>query len=137
MTLNRRQFVILGAGLLAGCAVAGTGAGNGTVSSATGERTIDAGPADAFREEGVYDRFRYQGFFLVRRGGRLFALSSLCTHRRCTLNLAPDRSFICPCHGSTFAPEGAVTRGPARRNLPRLPVRTDRRGRVLVQIPDI
>ena len=30
-----------------------------------------------YREEGVYDRFRYQGFFLVRRGGRLFALSSI------------------------------------------------------------
>lgn len=133
MTLNRRQFVILGAGLLAGCAVAGTGADKRTISPGTGGRTFDAGPAGAFRDEGVYDRFRYQGFFLVRRDGLLFALSSICTHRRCTLNLAPDGSFICPCHGSTFDPEGAVTRGPAQRDLPRLPLRVDGRGRVLVQ----
>ncbi len=63
MTVNRRQFVILGAGLLAGCAMGGAGAGNRQSSSAAGERTVDAGPADAFREEGVYDGFRASGIF--------------------------------------------------------------------------
>ncbi|MDA8429679.1 MAG: Rieske (2Fe-2S) protein [Geobacteraceae bacterium] len=132
MKLNRRQFVILSAGLLAGCAMTKTGI-NGH-SSDTRKRDIDAGPADAFREEGVYDRFRNQGFFLIRRHGRLLALSSSCTHRSCTLNTVPDRTFICPCHGSTFDAKGAVTKGPAQKNMPLLPVRIDSRGRVLVQV---
>ncbi len=132
MKLNRRQFVILSAGLLAGCAMTKTGINS--QASATGERTIDAGPADAFREEGVYDRFRNQGFFLIRRDGRLLALSSSCTHRSCTLSAGPDRTFICPCHGSTFDAKGAVTKGPAQKDLPLLPIRIDDRGRVLVQV---
>ena len=122
MKLTRRQFVILSAGLLAGCAMTKTGTNGQT--SATGERTIDAGPADAFQGEGIYDRFRNQ----------LLALSSSCTHRSCTLNTMPDRTFICPCHGSTFDAKGAVTKGPAQKNLPLLPVRIDDRGRVLVQV---
>lgn len=133
MAINRREFLILGAGLLAGCA--GTGRG-GAFSAATQEKTVDAGPAEAFAEDGVYDRFRNQGFFLIRRDGRLLALSSSCTHRNCILNVAPDRTFSCPCHGSTFDAKGAVTRGPAQVNIPLLPLRVDDKGRVLVQVPD-
>ena len=134
MKMDRREFLIMGAGLLAGCA--GTRIGNGTVSTAKRERTIDVGPVDTFREEGVYDRFRNQGFFLIRREGRLLALSSGCTHRSCTLNTVPDHTFICPCHGSTFDAKGTVTKGPAQKNMPHLPVRIDDRGRVLVQVYD-
>lgn len=135
MTMNRREFLILGAGLLAGCAV--TEAGAGRVCAAAGERTIDAGAADAFREEGVYDNYLYQGFFLIRKAGQLLAVSSLCTHRRCNLKVAPDQSFFCPCHGSAFSPEGVVRKGPAQRNLPLFPVRIDDHGRVLVQVFEI
>lgn len=135
--MNRREFLIKGAGLLAGCAVAGTCAGRGAVWAATSDKTVDAGAAEDFREEKVYDRFRYQGFFLIRKGERLFALSSNCTHRRCILKIAADSSFVCPCHGSTFGPEGAVTKGPAQRSLPLLPLRIDNAGRVLVQVSGV
>jgi len=46
------------------------------------------------------------------------ALSALCTHAGCTVNYAPARSdIVCPCHGSTFALDGAVTHGPAVKPL--------------------
>jgi Rieske Fe-S protein len=135
MTMNRREFLIGGAGLLAGAAVATIGAGNGTAYAAKSEETVDAGLAEAFLEDGVYDRFRYQGFLLIRKGERLIALSSLCTHRACQLKIAPDKSFICPCHGSTFDPEGVLTKGPAERNLPQLPIRIDGAGRLHVEVP--
>jgi hypothetical protein len=48
MTMNRRKFLMVGAGLLAGCAVRGTGAVNG-ISTATRERTIDAGRKGIWR----------------------------------------------------------------------------------------
>jgi Rieske Fe-S protein len=136
MKLNRRQFMLLSAGLLAGCAI-DRGATRETAPAAVGDGTIDAGPAEAYKEGGVYDRYRYQGFFLVRSGGTLFALSSICTHRNCQLNVAPDHSFTCPCHGSTFAPDGAVTRGPAQRNLEQFPVWTDEQGRVRVRVSKV
>ena len=48
-------------------------------------------------------------FFIVRKGASLFALSAICTHRHCKLEAEADKTFYCPCHGSTFDPEGKVT----------------------------
>ena len=54
----------------------------------------------------------------VRRvqGGGASALSTRCTHRGCEVEPASDR-LVCPCHGSEYALDGAVLRGPAQRPL--------------------
>jgi cytochrome b6-f complex iron-sulfur subunit len=130
LNLNRRQFLLLSAAFLAGCKTA-----DDAISPAGGERTVDAGPAGDYAADGVYNRFQYKGFFVVRQGEKLFALSAICTHRKCRLAAEPDRTFYCKCHGSTFDPAGHVTEGPARRDLPVYPVSTDARGRLLVTIP--
>ncbi|MEY2978361.1 MAG: cytochrome b6-f complex iron-sulfur subunit [Prochlorotrichaceae cyanobacterium] len=41
-----------------------------------------------------------------------------CTHLGCTFPWNPvDQQFQCPCHGSRYAPDGQVVRGPADRPL--------------------
>jgi cytochrome b6-f complex iron-sulfur subunit len=52
---------------------------------------------------------------VVRTGDTTFAaLSAVCTHAGCTVRYAVSAHDIaCPCHGSTFALDGKVTRGPA------------------------
>jgi glycine/D-amino acid oxidase-like deaminating enzyme/nitrite reductase/ring-hydroxylating ferredoxin subunit len=52
--------------------------------------------------------------------GALRALSAVCTHLGCqvTWNNA-EQSWDCPCHGSRYAPDGAVVNGPAVRPLER------------------
>lgn len=50
------------------------------------------------------------------------AISLTCTHQGCTLGLAADGHFHCPCHGAIFDREGRVLRGPATRNLSRFQV---------------
>jgi Rieske Fe-S protein len=131
VNLNRRQFLILSAAFVAGCQSVDDA---GSPAAAGGERTVDAGPAADYTADGVYSRFRYQGFFLVRQGDKLFALSAICTHRKCRLEAEADRTFYCKCHGSTFDPAGHVTEGPARRDLPVYPTVMDG-GRLLVKIP--
>src|SRR5947209_6901194 len=111
MEMNRREFVILAAATCAaGCGAEGGGAaGGGAGGPAAGPApfvVVDAGPVADYAADGVYDRFRDRGFFVVREGGRLFALTAVCTHRRCKLNARPDHSFVCKCHGSTFDPAG-------------------------------
>ena len=96
---------------------------------------VDAGPAENYAADGVYENFRSQGFFLVRKGGRLFALSAICTHRRCKLKAEPDHTFYCPCHGSTFDPAGHVTEGPAKRDLPVFATLRTENGRLMVTLP--
>ncbi len=55
--------------------------------------------------------------------GRLFAVSSRCTHLGCQVNWnAAERSWDCPCHGSRFGPDGRVLQGPAVHRLERKPL---------------
>jgi Rieske Fe-S protein len=131
MVLNRRKFFLLSAGLAAGC----SSMPDEGLPPARGERVIPAGPAGGYAADGVYPRFHDQGFFIIRQGQTLFALSAICTHRKCKLIAEPDNSFYCKCHGSTFDPAGRVTRGPARRDLPVLPTFTDQHGQLLVKVP--
>jgi cytochrome b6-f complex iron-sulfur subunit len=45
------------------------------------------------------------------------ALSPICTHKGCTVNVKKNGIYACPCHGSQFDYEGRVVKGPAKRNL--------------------
>ena len=133
MLLNRRQFILLSAGLVAGCSSTPPCA----VSFPREARVINAGPAGGYAADGVYGRFQALGFFIIRRGNELIALSSICTHRRCRVGVEPDRSFLCPCHGSTFDPNGHVTEGPAKRDLPTLETFINEQGNLFVKVAAI
>ncbi len=50
----------------------------------------------------------------------LYAMSNVCTHQGCAVGVigaAGQETLSCPCHGSAFDANGAVTRGPARTPL--------------------
>ena len=49
---------------------------------------------------------------LFRDEGGVHAISIVCTHLGCIVKPTAE-GFECPCHGSRFARDGAVTRGPA------------------------
>ena len=124
--MDRREFL-----LLAAAAVAAPKAAAGSLAA---ERLIDAGPLSDYASDGVYDRFRDEGFFVIRNGAKLIALSAYCTHRKCKLRAESDHSFYCTCHGSTFDPNGKVTEGPAKRDLTALPTIASPRGHLLVKV---
>jgi len=132
MQMNRKQFLVRVAVLAAGCPCAGLCA---APAAASRDRVVNAGPVGAFAADGLYDAFRDQGFFIVRQGAKLFALSAICTHRHCKLAGVADRSFYCKCHGSTFDPNGKVREGPARRDLPVFHSVTNESGQLVVTVP--
>lgn len=58
---------------------------------------------------------------IMRDGDVTYALSLVCTHLGCTVNVTPTE-LICPCHGSIFDRQGNVLKGPADRQLLRYSV---------------
>ena len=88
-------------------------------------------------KEGITDRWAAEGFFVVRRGDRVFAVSSTCTHKKVRLVVGnkggnAGAGFKCPRHGSGFDAEGHATKAPARKPLPRYAVRLDDDGHLVV-----
>jgi cytochrome b6-f complex iron-sulfur subunit len=66
---------------------------------------------------------------IFRDSEGVHAVSTVCTHLGCVVKPNPE-GFECPCHGSRFARDGVVTKGPAPRALPWLQVSS--KGGVLI-----
>lgn len=61
---------------------------------------------------------------VVRTSATTFrGLSRICTHEGCDVDVRNNR-FECPCHGSIFAADGSVIRGPSVQSAPIGPLPT-------------
>jgi len=85
---------------------------------------VNYGPAMRFRvgkpeefKEGIKELFEDERVVVVREREGFAAISLTCTHLGCTVRTS-DAGFECPCHGSQFDNDGAVTGGPAPSSLP-------------------
>lgn len=56
---------------------------------------------------------------LHRADDSFAAVWRVCTHGACDVEVRAGEQFECPCHGSVFAVDGSVVRGPASRPLRR------------------
>ena len=64
--------------------------------------------------------------FVVNRGGRMQALSAVCTHMGCIIRFNADHgSLDCPCHGASFALDGSPINHDYLQSLPRLQSRVN------------
>lgn len=68
----------------------------------------------------------------------LTALYKVCVHLGCIYGWSDQETkFICPCHGSQYAPNGDYILGPAPRSLDRFVITIeDENGNVLAQTPE-
>ena len=70
-----------------------------------------------------------------RDSGGLYAMTITCTHQGCDVEPSGSGSSVrvrCPCHGSEFDRNGAVTHGPASAPLAHFAVEIDASGNVTV-----
>ena len=69
-----------------------------------------------------------------RHGDKVYVMSTRCTHFGCEVELQADGTYKCPCHGAQFDKIGAVTKGPAKKNLPWCEVKIIESGDVQVNL---
>jgi nitrite reductase/ring-hydroxylating ferredoxin subunit len=69
---------------------------------------------------------------LAQPDGSFTAVSPICTHKGCTVDVQGER-LVCPCHGSTYDRQGRVLRGPAELSLARFVARVSAE-RVIVDL---
>jgi cytochrome b6-f complex iron-sulfur subunit len=130
--LNRRAFVAT-AGAAASAAVCAclAGCAGGPSPEWTGPTSFDLG-ARTDLNEGVDSRWATTGgFFLVREGQKLYAVSSICSHKACPLTPRPAE-YACPCHGSRFTRQGVVLTGPATTPLVHFGISRGPTGAILI-----
>jgi menaquinol-cytochrome c reductase iron-sulfur subunit len=92
---------------------------------------VKLGPRQQFQESGVTWFPEYR-LWVYSAAGELYAISAVCTHLGCTVAAQEGGGFFCPCHGSRFAPSGAVVAGPAPRPLVHLELSFSPDGQLVV-----
>lgn len=123
MTMDRRRFLaVAAASALCGCAsmVAVP------VTPVANRVRLDLRRYPQLREPGGSVMLRPEGFgtdvyVLALAGGGYAALSPICKHQGCIVDIAGDR-LVRPCHGSTYGRDGRVLRGPTTEPLDGFPV---------------
>jgi Rieske Fe-S protein len=128
--IGRRRFLVTCAA--SACAFAATGCAslathpvtalNGVVRLSLADHPDLARPRGSIRILPTGER---DPLYVLALGDNQFAaVSPVCTHRGCTVELQ-DEHLVCPCHGSTYDRSGAVLRGPAEQPLRRFRVRME------------
>jgi Rieske Fe-S protein len=131
--MDRRRFVELSAALLAGVALPGCASVAATrVVSSGGAVRLSLADHPQLARSGGYLKVQPEGattpiYVLTLEDGSYAALSPICTHRGCTVDVEGEH-LVCPCHGSTYDRGGRVLRGPAEQSLERFRTRVSADG---------
>jgi Rieske Fe-S protein len=134
--LNRREFVTAVA-----CAACLCGLGTSAelladdAPTTAPSTTVDVGLKSDYAADSVTSTWMKfpNRFAVVRHEGKIYASTSVCTHRGGTLNWKPALdSYVCPRHGANFDIDGNVTKGPARIALSRYAISVDANGHLIV-----
>jgi menaquinol-cytochrome c reductase iron-sulfur subunit len=103
------------------------------LSSLPAGRPVDVSYADVKEDAYIKENAVRNVWVTKHADGDVTVFSPICPHLGCRYAWRPQRrKFVCPCHGSVFAPDGKVLAGPAPRPLDTLPARVDQ-GELLVE----
>lgn len=132
--MNRREFVAV-ATVAAACACTVCGDLDNSAAAAPEKKLpqkVDVGTLADYPADGITDRFiKPHRILIVRGGGRIHAMSAVCTHKACLVKVK-DNQIKCPCHGSEFSEHGTVIGGKAKSSLVRYGISTSGDGRIIV-----
>jgi cytochrome b6-f complex iron-sulfur subunit len=136
--MDRRSFMVwVGAGILASSLPAAIAACSAPEVEKPAADASSAKRPDGFMSIGTVSELDKTGQLIHRMGdvpivvvrdpanaAKLIALNTKCTHAGCAVEWK-NKTFSCPCHGSQFAADGKVKKGPANKPLATVPVKLE------------
>src|SRR5581483_289448 len=106
--MNRRQFVAAAGAAAVSLYVLSDAT---EVFAAAAAPTVDVGAASDYSKDGITAKWiRKNKFAIVRDNGKIYAVSTKCTHKGCNVNPSGDH-FKCPCHGAQYNADGSIKNG--------------------------
>jgi Rieske Fe-S protein len=97
-------------------------------------RRFKAGWPEDYQDE-TFTFIEEVRLFISRNGNSFRAMSAVCPHLGCTVNLmAAEYPFLCPCHGSHFDSDGNALTGPSPRGLSWYLVSLSKDGRLVIDL---
>jgi Rieske Fe-S protein len=138
--MDRRSFMMGGACAFASLTLGGCASlASVQVQPVAGAIRLSLAEHPSLTQKGGWLKVRPQTwsnsvYVLALDDGGYAAISPICTHQSCTVDIAGAR-LVCPCHGSTYDREGHVLKGPAERALQRFATRVET-GELVIEIGD-
>ena len=134
--INRREFVAAVACAACLCGLGKSAEVLADDSPATAPSpTVDVGAKSDYAVDGVTTTWIKDPnrVAVVRHDGKIYASTSICTHRHGQINWNPDLNlYICARHHANFDITGTVIQGPARLPLQRYAISVDANGHLIV-----
>src|SRR3954465_13805766 len=110
--LNRRTFLVAAATTAAVLTLPVLDSASAIAADAAASATgVDVGPLTSYAKDGVTDTWAGKGkgeFLVIRQDGKIYASSSICTHKGCVVAKTAD-DLYCKCHRSHFSVQGTAT----------------------------
>ena len=120
--MNRRTFLVMTSAMtvipkLAGCGGGGAGGVDVLAQDFNVQLAEFPGLGTAGKTVLVDAGLRLPLAVTMQGPGEFLVTSTECTHQGCQVR-RDSQGYTCPCHGSQFALDGTVERGPAQDPLP-------------------
>ena len=111
-----------------------TPGGSESASAPNAEGFLAMGTSQELSEKGQLVNKQFDVMVIRNEDSSLSALNPRCTHQGCTVDWEQGKNkFACPCHGSQFATDGKVLKGPADKALASYEVKEED-GSILVKV---
>jgi nitrite reductase/ring-hydroxylating ferredoxin subunit len=130
--MNRREFVAAVA--CAACMCGLGGAGELLADTPASGTVLDVGLKSDYKADGITDTWMKppNKVAVIRHAGRIYAITTVCTHRGAIINAENNSTFECPRHHATYDIEGNVTHGPAKVALVHYAISVNADGHIIV-----
>jgi Rieske Fe-S protein len=136
--LSRREALFVAGAVAGACACCALSPDTAQAAEKAGPKpkSLPVGKLADYPKPGFYDKFAAQKLLIARLDDRLVAISTICTHKGCSVKKKPGEELAlkCPCHKAEFSAYGTPTGGPAKTALDRYAITQGADGTLIVDM---